>query len=129
MYFHTIGNPIAGAYSWDFIRYNNPEGTGTPSSLSFYGAEIIFAPVNPTTIRVPTGYFTQPDYIITFKNSGGVLSDFKAIIDPAAVEADFVPNGITITSGPTILVEDNNTKLTVKYTTSTRNITDIYIKK
>ncbi len=128
IYIHAIGNPIAGGYTWNFTRCSTPDCANGPDGTSFSGASTIFSPVNPTTVRVPTGYYTQPSYIITFTNTGGVLSNFQAIIDPVAVANDWTPVGVTIASGPTILVENNNTKFTLHYTTATRNCTDVYIK-
>ncbi len=133
VYFHIIGNPIAGLYNWDFIRYSKPDEppSGSPDSFSFTGKTAVFTPVNPTTIRVKTGYYDNADYIITFDNVEGVLSNFKVQIDPKklAEDGDWTKAGISIGSGPTIKVEDNNTKFTLHYTTATRNVTDIYTLK
>ncbi len=134
IYFHTLGNPIAGAYSWDFIRYNNLAGTGAPHSLSFYGEATTFIPVNTTTVKVATGYYSQPDYLISFKNTGGVLSNFKVEINPDQVAADFTPNGISIFTQPTITqtVVGGKYKFVVNWVAFTgayRNLTDIYIQQ
>lgn len=129
MYYHIVGNPIAGAYNWDFIRCSTPTCSGGPDGLSFYGDHTIFSPVNGTTVTVPTGYYDHANYIITFDDDGnGNLSNFKAVIDPASVTGNWAANGITIASGPTIVVENNYTKFTLHYTTATRNCTDIYYK-
>jgi hypothetical protein len=128
IYYHMIGNPIAGLYEREFIRYPNPAGTGSPDFDTF--TDQVMAPVNGTTVTTPTGYYTAPNYIITFDDDGlGNLTNFKAVLDPAALAADWDPAGIAVTSGPTITVEDNYTKFTVHYTTKTRNVTDIYTKK
>ncbi|HEX8041266.1 MAG TPA: DUF1735 domain-containing protein [Chryseosolibacter sp.] len=128
VYYHSIGNPIAGPYSWEFIRYSDPAATGSPDATSFSGESTVFAPINPTTVTVPTGYYTQPNYIISFKNTNGVLSNFTVKIDPDAIK-DWATAGVVVATGPTILVENNNTKFTIKYTTLTRNCTDIYIRQ
>lgn len=132
IYFHVIGNPIAGAYLWDFIRYNNQAGTGTPSGASFTNAPTVFSPVDPTSVKVPTGYYTTPNYLITFKNTGGVLSDFKAQIAPDEVKAAFTDNGITVVSGPAITVSPDQKTFTIKYVvyngSAYRNLTDIFHK-
>jgi Domain of unknown function (DUF1735) len=132
IYFHVIGNPIAGAYLWDFIRYNTQDGSGPLSSASFLNLSTVFSPVDPTSVKVPTGYYVQPDYLITFTNTGGVLSDFKAEIAPDEVTAAFTNNGITITSAPTINVSPDLKTFTIKYTvfngSDYRNCTDIYHK-
>lgn len=129
IYYHVIGNPIAGSYLWDFYRYNNQDGTGSPTT-TWTDEPTVFAPVNPTSIKVPTGYYTTPNYLITFKNNNGVLSDFKAVIAPDEIEEKFTKDGITVVSGPTITVSPDLKTFTVKYVVfngaAYRNLTDIY---
>jgi hypothetical protein len=72
------------------------------------------------------GYYTQPNYIVTFKNDNGVLSDFKAVIDPAERNGSWASAGITVVQEPTIVVSGDLTKFTMNFTTTTRNCTDIY---
>ena len=112
IWFHAIGNPIAGAYLWDWTRWNATDSTdpATLSSLSFTGAETAFSPTSPTEARVPSGYYSQPDYIITFDNNGGVLSNFEVSLDQDNIDANFTPNGIAVTDGPHILFADGVTK-------------------
>lgn len=130
LYFHVIGNPIAGLYTWEFIRYSDPAGTVGPDATSFSGETAVFSPVDPTTINVPTGYYDQANYIITFDNDGnGNLSNFKAVLDPVWLAANWDPAGIQVASGPTITVSPDYTTFTVKYTTLTRNVTDIYVRQ
>lgn len=132
IYFHVIGNPIAGAYMWDFIRYNTQDGSGPLNGSSFTGGSTVFSPVNPTSVKVPTGYYVQPNYLITFKSSAGVLSDFKAVIAPDEIKAAFTDNGITVILAPTITVSADQKTFTIKYTvyngSAYRNITDIFYK-
>lgn len=135
-YYHVIGNPIAGAYRWDFIRINNQAGTGAPAGGSFTDEDAVFAPESPIGINVPTGYYVQPNYLITFKNTAGVLSNFKAVIDPDEIDGAFTLNGITMISGPTITVNTTDPVhpiYTVKYVVfngaAYRNCTDTYTKK
>lgn len=134
VYFHTLGNPIAGAYSWDFIRYNNAAGTGTPNALSFYDEETTFVPVTTKMVKVATGYYTQPDYLISFKNTNGVLSDFAVEIDPSQVNDYLTAGGVSIFKKPTITVTQTGGKYTftvnwVAFTGAYRNLTDIYRQK
>jgi len=98
IYFHTIGNPIAGAYTQEWIRWNNSTGTGTPNYDVV--SSTVFAPVNPTTIQVSSG--TGVIYNLTFKNVAGKLSNFDVSFTPASVTSA----GITITGGPTVAVAD-----------------------
>lgn len=130
IYFHSIGNPIAGSYKWDFFRYNSQDQS-VPST-TWIADHTILSPVNPTTVKVATGYYTQPNYLITFTNTDGVLSDFKAVINPDEITAAFTNDGISVVSGPTLTVSENNTKFTINYVvyngSAYRNITDIFYK-
>lgn len=111
VYFHAIGNPIGGIYTWDFQRYDCQGGPGAcalNAGASFTGEDIVFAPSNGTSIKVPTGYYVQPNYLISFKDDGVVLSDFKAEIAPDEIKGAFTDNGVTVVKSPVIAV-DNTT--------------------
>jgi hypothetical protein len=127
-YPHIIGNAIAGLYWWDFIRYSTPDPVGSPDGLTFYDHDAVFSPVDPTTILVPTGYYTGINYIITFDDDEGVLSNFKAVLDPAGITA-WEADGITVTEGPTLTVSPDHKEFSINYRTLTRNVTDIYTLK
>jgi hypothetical protein len=105
VYYHTIGNPIAGKYIWDFYRWNNGDGSGSPNAGTFFGDEAIFKPTSPTSIEVESGYFILPRYVITFTNNAGVLTNF-AVDFNANDEADLNANGVTVTQRPKFLVVD-----------------------
>jgi Domain of unknown function (DUF1735) len=105
IYWHLVGNPIAGIYNWDWTRWNNGTGTGAPTGTSFVGQSTVLAPDNGTTVEVPSGYYTQPRYVITFTNNGGVLSNFAVSLNASDISG-FGAAGITITSGPNILIAD-----------------------
>jgi len=131
IHFHVIGNPIAGAYNWDFERRSNLTGTGAPT-LYFYGEHTVFSPVNPTSVKVPTGYYVQPNYLITFKNTNGVLSDFKAVIAPDEIEGAYTNNNITVVTQPKVTVSSDLKKIVVNHVvwngSAYRNNTDTYYK-
>jgi hypothetical protein len=94
-----IGNVIAGSYTREWKRWNNSTGTGTPNFDQFAGVQ--FSPIDNNTVSAPSG--TGVHYIITFDgNSINNLSNFQVSFDPADVSSA----GITITSGPTILLAD-----------------------
>lgn len=131
VYFHAIGNPIAGSYKWNYDRYNTADKSDALHSTSFAGHETILAPVNPTTVRAETGYLGV-HYLITLTNTDGVLSNFKAVIDPDDVAGTFADNTVTITSAPVLTVSENNTKFVINYVvfngSASRNITDTFYK-
>lgn len=136
IYFHTIGNPMAGAYTWDFYRYNSLTNPTFPTGYnagSFFGSTISWLPINPTNIHVPTGYYVQPNYLITFKNTGGVLTNFTAVIDPGELPGAFTANGISMIQQPVITVTPDYKKVTINYVvfngSAYRNCTDIYTKQ
>lgn len=109
IFYNVIGNPIAGAYNWDFQRWNNATGTGPTAGGTFFGATTAFIPDNPTQVEVPSGYYIQPRYVITFTNTNGVLSNFKATFNPDDLAA-LVAAGVSVTSGPNIIKADPITK-------------------
>lgn len=103
-----IGNPIAGAYTRNYTRWNNSTGTGSPSATS---TEVTpFLPVTTTTVQVQSGYGAQVGfnarYLISFTNNGGVLSNFTVKINPDDVKDSFQPSGIVLTEDATVLQAD-----------------------
>lgn len=106
-YFHMIGNPLAGNYTWNFTRWNNQTGSGSPAGGTFSGASQTLLPVDPTTVSAYSGYYTQlVQYVLTFTNNGGTLSNFQLSLDPASVSSQLTANGITLTDGPYIDLAD-----------------------
>ena len=122
IYFHVIGNPIAGAYSWNYYRWNTTAQppiaaypAGDPLGGLWEAQPTTFAPVNPTTISVITGYYTQPHYNISFTNNNGVLSDFSAKFDKDEYDKNFVANGVTLAAGPLITVSADYKQFEIRY--------------
>lgn len=108
-YFNIIGNPFAGTYNWDFTRYNNSDGSGTPSSLSFTGEQVTILPMTETKFTMPSGYYIQPRYEVSFTNNNGTYSNFKVELNKSDV-ADMKAGGVEVTNGPNIIVADPITK-------------------
>ncbi|MEO7989188.1 MAG: DUF1735 domain-containing protein [Chryseolinea sp.] len=129
-----IGNPLAGARLWDFYRYNCQNGAVECAvSTNWQDDDTAFSPVDGLSLKVPTGYYVQPNYLITFKNEGGgVLSNFKAVIAPDEIDAAFTANGIAVVDGPHITVNADYSVITINYTvfngSAYRNLTDIFHK-
>lgn len=105
IYYHVIGNPLAGNYFWDFTRWNNNDGSGAPSSLSFTGEQTTFVPDNATTIQVQSGYYIGPRYVLSFTNGGGTLSNFSVKFNEEDI-ATMTSGGVTIVNGPNIVQAD-----------------------
>jgi len=126
IYYHLIGNPIAGLYTQEWIRYNNADGSGTPA----YDLDLspgVFAPIDGFNINVQSG--TGPIYNLSFADTAGVLSNFQV-----SFVAGSIPAGLTITGGPTIVTADATTGTYIFNFTynnsagSPRNITDKFGK-
>jgi len=123
-----IGNPISGSYNWDFSRWSSPVQSGPPDGTSFTGKKTTFVTVNPTQIEVASGYYIMPRYVVSFTNSGGVLSNFKVILNPEDV-ATMTAGGVTVTDGPNIMKADPvKGEYIFQYTTATRYVIDRYYK-
>ncbi len=91
IFFHLIGNPIAGSYDQEWKRWNASDTSGAPVSDLDLGT-VIFAPTDPTTINV-TSQGTGETDVITFTNNGGVLTNFGVSILPVS----------GITEGPAVM--------------------------
>jgi hypothetical protein len=104
-YFNIIGNPMAGPYLHDFTRFNNIDGSGTPNSLSYKGKARTALPVTETTFSIPSGYYIEPDYEVTFTNTNGVFSNFKVVINAADIK-DMEAGGVKVIDGPKIIKAD-----------------------
>ncbi len=81
-YYHIIGNDFAGAYIWDYRRWQNgtgpgagqipSQGQGLPPDISTIGAVGAINPIGPTEIAMLTGYNgTGVNYDITFTRTAG----------------------------------------------------------
>ena len=81
IYFHLIGNPIAGAKNEEWIRWNNSTGAGSPTYDFSYSN--VFSPNSPTEVSVQS-QGNGLVFIIDFVNTGGVLSNFTCSIDPSS---------------------------------------------
>ncbi len=128
LYFNIIGNVIAGDYNWDFTRWNNPNQAGAPASSSFTGDVATFIADNANQVEVTSGYYIQPRYVISFTNTGGVLSNFKVKFN-ASDAAALVAGGVTVTDGPNIIKADPVAgEYIFQYKTLSRYIIDRYYK-
>lgn len=105
VYFHTIGNPLAGNYNWDFYRWNNATGMGALSGASFKGHITTFLPDDPTTIEVVSGYVGL-HYVLAFDNNAGAISNFSLSFNADDVKNILDLNSIKVVNGPTILLAD-----------------------
>jgi len=104
IWFHTIGNPIAGLYTWQFERWPSQTPVGPPDGTSFTDVQLLL-PVDPTTVTMQSGYYIGPHYLLSFDNNGGTLSNFSVTMNAADV-ATMAGAGVTIKDGPNIITAD-----------------------
>lgn len=108
-YYHFIGNHFAGAYKWDYLRYNssvdisNP-GAATPSTDTKGQSTTLF-PVTPTQFEAASGYLGER-YEVTFDQNGGVYSNFQVVINADDEKALLDDNHISISAPATIILAD-----------------------
>jgi len=106
IYFHAIGNPLAGTYSQNFYRWNDvPDTTGPPNSTVFEDELTPVNPINATTLDLPESYtetFAGVGVSLSFTNDGGVLSDFDAFFSDDQ-EAAMIAGGFTIVTAPKLV--------------------------
>jgi len=111
-YLHEIGNPLAGNVTHEWLRWNGrtgapPDPTVVAPTFDQVYADV-FSPLDPTTVEIQSG--TGTIYILSFDNNLGVLSNFKVSFPNDDGSGNTVGTaswaGITITSGPTILLAD-----------------------
>ena len=131
IWFHAIGNPIAGSYNWEWIRWNAADTTGTPT-YDFDYSPALFSPRDPTTIEVPSGYFYQARYIITFENNGGTLSNFQVTFDQDDIGTYYTPNGVSMNDPVFVFADPISGQYRIYSVASTssgpRNLIDFYYK-
>jgi hypothetical protein len=94
---------------WDFFRWNLAAASvGIPTAPRSSGWDN--DPITLTTIagnanEIPSGYFTQPRYRLTFTDNGGTATNFVLTVNPAD-EAGLAAAGITYVNRPVILQAD-----------------------
>lgn len=104
-YFNVIGNPFAGAYKHDFTRFNNADGSGAPNGLSYKAKDRTALPVTDKIISIPSGYFIEPNYLVTANANG----TFSVILNPDDVKT-MKDNGVEVVQQPKILKANAATK-------------------
>ena len=95
--------------SWDFFRWNlaalQTSQPPPPVSSGFTNAPTTLTTISANAVEVPSGYFIQPRYRLTFTNVGGVATNFVLSFNPSDLAA-LNAAGVTIVDGPNILLAD-----------------------
>lgn len=99
IYYHIIGNPIAGTYNAYLSRWVGTDSTG--AVLSYHNLDygpVTFAPSSPTEVSTD-GAFGDA-LLIDFTNNNGVLSNFKASFSAVPSGVVWGPDIQVITADP-----------------------------
>ena len=105
VFYHIIGNPIAGTYEQYFSRWLAADSTGGSGTANYYNADFgptSFSPSSPTEVQATSNAFGEV-FTIDFSNNAGVLSNFS--VSFPANEAALL--GLPSFGPPTFEVEDH----------------------
>jgi hypothetical protein len=105
IYYHIIGNPLAGTYNWSFYRYNDVDTIGVPNGGGFEDFPTPIPPTGPTTLAFQDSYqqsFFGGNILMSFTNTNGVFSDFSLAFDDAAIQG-LADGGFTLVTAPTLV--------------------------
>lgn len=106
IWFHAIGNPLAGFYNQSFYRWNDvPDTTGPPNSTVFENVPVAVNPENATTLFFPESYLDinlLGGVSLSFTNTAGVITDPKVFLNAETTKA-LADVGFLILNGPILL--------------------------
>ncbi|HEY8782042.1 MAG TPA: DUF1735 domain-containing protein [Mucilaginibacter sp.] len=148
MYYHFIGNDFAGAYEAFFSRWNVPDTTVAAKQVANHVDEgpVTFLPVDPTTFKMPSGYYTGIPYTVSFTKTGSgtsaTYSNWAVTFTADDIQTFFTDpgQGVVLASGPFFdpnkIAFDPNRQYSYAealklfrfyYTTASRAVIDEYI--
>jgi hypothetical protein len=102
-YYHFIGNDFAGAYTWDYRRWQNGTGpgpgiipsqstAGIPPDITGLGQSGTILPISPTEFQMQTGYNGQGvNYDVTFTRT---VDPTTHIVSYSNWKVQFLPGDI-----------------------------------
>ena len=96
-----IGNPIAGVYNEEWIRWASFDTTTAPA-LHFTNNPVLVSAKSPTEVDFSSA-LNGAGFSITFDNNAGVLSNFQVTLDPSTYGTF---GAASITKEPTIIRAD-----------------------
>lgn len=128
IYYHLIGNPIAGTYEEYWSRWNAADTSSGAAGALYYQDDIgpvTFAPNSPTEIAVVSEGTGETD-VLDFTNTAGALSNFSVTIPPLT--------GVSLGSPSLILADPVNGIYEIYFTYingsgASRVIVDKYVKQ
>jgi len=100
-FFHFIGNDFAGAYTWDYRRWQNGTGPGAsniPPDITGLGRAGTILPISPTEFEMETGYNSNGvKYDVTFTRT--VVSTSPLVINYTNWKVTFNAANLAIWAG------------------------------
>jgi len=118
-YFHFIGNDFAGSYEHFYTRWNNADTTTAPSTPRGDQGPVTLLPVSPTEFIVQTGYYTTPNYDVTFTKTGTGASATYSNWAIQFLPADIAP-GTTWATNITVVEPPQFRPLTLVFNPNTQ---------
>lgn len=146
LYYHFIGNDFAGTYDLIWTRWNVADTSGTPAYDHLDLGTEIASPVDPTTFKIASGYYTGIPYTVTFTKTGtgasATYSNFAVTFTADDLDAYFTQpsGGAVVLANPPVFdpATDPNKQYTYAeaiklfrfyYTTGSRAIIDQFIRQ
>jgi Domain of unknown function (DUF1735) len=107
IYYHIIGNPLAGSYLWSYYRWNGTTDTTTaPNSTVVLNAPLAVLPLSPTAV------FLQEYYIgVNFGNQFGTTLQFLAGATPTNFSTSFDAASLDVLTTNSFSTPTNGPKL------------------
>ena len=94
---------------WDFYRWNlaalQTSQPTIPISSGWTNAPATLTTIASNANEIPSGYFIQPRYRLTFTNVGGVATNFVLSFNPSDLAA-LNGGGVTVVDGPNLWLAD-----------------------
>jgi hypothetical protein len=108
VYYHIIGNPLAGNYAWSYYRWNGTTDTTTaPNSTVVINSPLAVLPLSPTAVFLKEYYIgvnfgDQYGTTLQFQNSG-TPTNFSTLFDASSLKI-LADNAFTTpTNGPKLV--------------------------
>jgi hypothetical protein len=107
IYYHIIGNPLAGKYLQNFYRWNKTTDTTTaPNSTVFTDKPVIISPASATSLVLPESYIHTfipgGSVTLSFSNNAGLISNFAVSLDDAT-QSGLTTGGFKVITAPVLV--------------------------
>ncbi|HYK47634.1 MAG TPA: hypothetical protein VEV83_20795 [Parafilimonas sp.] len=101
-----------GAYLWDRKKWYAQDSTSVDlTSTSFFAQPVTFLAFDPFAnsilVEVPSGFYIQPRYEMTFTDNGAGLYTLSGIVLSTDDIDLMAANGVDVIDGPNILMADS----------------------